>query len=82
MYQQCEEFEKSVSLAKRLLECPRISEPDFRDEVYCIMADDYFFSGDIEEAIKWQDKILKESKNKDLIEHTKNIKCEWKKNLK
>lgn len=46
------------------------------------MADDYFFSGDIEEAIKWQDKILKESKNKDLIEHTKNIKCEWKKNLK
>lgn len=82
VYQQCEEFQKSVSLAKRLLECPRISEPDFRDEVYCIMADDYFFSGDIEEAIKWQDKILKESKNKDLIEHTKNIKCEWKKNLK
>ena len=27
VYQQCDEFEKSISLAKRLLECPRAEDP-------------------------------------------------------
>ena len=53
----------------------------FTDEVYSVLADDYYLSDHIVEANKWLDTILKESKNKDLIEHTKNTKREWNKAL-
>lgn len=81
VYQQCGEFEKAIALTKRLLKCPEIADPDFRDEVYCILADNYFFNGDVSEAIQWQDRILEESKNSDLIEYVKDTKREWEKRL-
>ena len=74
----CEQYELSVKYAIELLEHERASEPAFRDEVYCMLADGYFFQGDVKEAIRWQDKILEESNNKDLLEHTKHVKAEWK----
>ena len=79
IYSQCGEHEKTIQLAKKLLTFEKASELDFRDELYCMIADGYFFDGDIEEAVLWQDKILEESKNADLIEHTKRIQREWKK---
>ena len=81
VYQQCEEYEKSIQLTKKLLETSYNSNANIRDEMYCIMADNYYYSGDVENAVFWQNKILKESKDKDLIEYTKNVKREWEKQL-
>lgn len=78
IYSQCGEYEKSIRMAERLLTCNKASNPDFRDEVYCVIADGYYLNGDISEAVSWQDKILKVSKNRELIEHTKRIQREWK----
>ena len=36
-----------------------------------------YLAGDPDEGIKWLDKILKESKNDELIEYTKNTKKTW-----
>lgn len=77
MYSQCEEYEKFIATAERLLEVPKAKEPDFRDEIYCMLADGHYFSGDIATAVIWQERILKESKNKELIEHTKKLKRKW-----
>ena len=40
-------------------------------------ADNYFIKGDTDTAIDWLDKIIRESKNKDLVEFTKNIRASW-----
>lgn len=77
VYSQCEEYQKAIQMAEKLLKCDRISEPDFRDEVYCMLADANYFEGDITKAISWQERILSESKNKELIAHTHKIKKQW-----
>ena len=38
---------------------------------------DYMFSGEIEKGISWLNRILKESHDKELIDHTKKVKKEW-----
>ncbi len=81
VYSQCGKYEKTIQMAEKLLTFGKASEPDVRDELYCMLADAHFFNGDVEEAVSWQDKILKESKNKDLLEHTKEIQKKWKGNL-
>ena len=77
MYSQCEEYGKMIMTAESLLELPKASEADFRDEIYCMLADGYYFSGDIAMAVIWQERILKESKNKELLAHTKKLKSTW-----
>ena len=77
VYSQCEMHEKAVDLAKRLLDSPTAVEKSVRDEVYCMLADGYFFQGNVAEAVMWQERILQESCNKELIEYTKNLKKQW-----
>jgi hypothetical protein len=71
MYQQCEGYDKSTALAMKLLEEAEGEDADYIDELYSVIA------GDPDEGIKWLDKILKESKNDELIEYTKNTKKTW-----
>ena len=78
LYSQWERFEDAIALAKQLLTFDKAEESDFRDEVYCMLADANYFNGDIEEAVAWQDSILRESKNKELIIHTKRVQKQWK----
>lgn len=78
LYSQCERYEDAIAMAKQLLTFDKAEESDFRDEVYCMLADANYFNGDITEAIAWQDNILKESKNKELIIHTKRVQNQWK----
>ena len=78
MYQQCEEYDKSKALALKLLEEAEGENADYIDELYGVIADDCCLGGDPDEGIKWLDKILKESKNDELIEYTKNTKKLWK----
>lgn len=77
LYSQCEMYEAFIAMAKSLLDGPEATDSAYRDEVYCMLADGYFFSQNIKEAISWQEKIIAESKNKDLIGYTKNLKKEW-----
>jgi len=77
MYQQCEEYDKSKVLALRLLEDSADESDEYRDELYSVIADDCCLGGDPDEGIKWLDKILKESNDKELIEYTKNTKKLW-----
>lgn len=74
---QIEQYETSSKYALELLESSLDNTPDFRDIVYCTLADNYFNAGNVHEAIKWQDRILAESKNRELIEHTQYLKNEW-----
>ena len=77
VYQQCREFKKSTALALKLLSNSPEEDQDYRDEVYCVFADNCYFDGDIDEAISWLDRVLRESKNKELIEYTKETKRVW-----
>lgn len=78
IYTQCGEYEKTIQAAEKLLTFGRGAEPAVRDEVYCMLADAHFFNGDIAGAVSWQDRIIKESKNQNLIDHTIRIQEEWK----
>ena len=77
MYQQCEGYDKSTALAMKLLEEAEGEDTDYIDELYSVIADNCYLAGDPDGGIKWLDKILKESKNDELIEYTKNTKKTW-----
>lgn len=81
MYQQLGMFDKSTATGKEILGSIGENDEALRDEIYCMFADNCFFSGDIREAITWQEKILSESKDKDLIENVKIIMEDWKQYL-
>ena len=74
-------YDKSTETVKDLLDRIPDEETDLRDELYCIVADNYYFDNKIEEAIKWLELVLKESKNKDLISYTDDMIKKWKKLL-
>ena len=78
VYSQCGKYEKTILMAEKLLTTDKALEPDVRDEIYCMLADAHFFAGDVKKAISWQDRILKESGNKSLLEHTQETKKIWK----
>ncbi len=81
IYQQVEMYDKSTETAKDLLDRIPDEETDLRDELYCIVADNYYFDNKIEEAIKWLELVLEESENKDLISYTEDMIKKWKKLL-
>ena len=81
IYQQVEMYDKSTETVKDLLDRIPDEETDLRDELYCIVADNYYFDNKIEEAIIWLERILQESKNKDLISYTEDMIKKWKKFL-
>ena len=77
LYQQCCKYEKSIELAFELLKYSEASDLNARDELYSIIADDYYNLDNIEEAISWLDRIIAESTNKDLVNHTFSVKKNW-----
>ena len=77
IYQQCEEYDRSKALALELLKEAAGKSAAYKDELYSVIADDCCLGGDPDEGIKWLDKILEESNDKELIEYTKNTKKLW-----
>lgn len=77
LYQQCQQYEKSSEIGKRILDQVDESEKDFVDEIYCAYADNSFFAGDIDTAIKWLDKIIEGSENSELVNYTKETRQNW-----
>ena len=81
IYQQLEMYDKSTETVKDLLDRITDEEVDLRDELYCILADNYYFDGKVEEAITWLERVLQESRNEDLISYTTDTLKKWKKRL-
>ncbi len=77
LYQQIEEYEKSSEIALKLLAFEEAANLDAKHEIYSVLADNCFWSHAIEEAIGWLNKILEESHNESLIQHTKKVKEGW-----
>ena len=77
LYQQIQQYEKSTELAMKLLSFKETENFDAKHEVYSIIADNCFYLNQIKEAISWLDKILDESVDDGLIQHTKSVKKSW-----
>ncbi|MBO5372913.1 MAG: tetratricopeptide repeat protein [Lachnospiraceae bacterium] len=77
LYEQINQHEKAIEIAKCLLKYPQSKQDNVKEELYGIIADNEHYLGNDEEAIKWLDKILDTTTNKVLIEHTKKIKKSW-----
>ena len=77
LYQQCDDFEKSSTLAKELLSETGEDERAIIEELYSVLADNCYFSGNTSEALDWLDKIMKESSNAELKEYTAGIMEQW-----
>lgn len=67
----------AIQSAKKLLTYPDAQMEDTKHELYSIIADNYMYQDNITEAISWLDRILAESSNTELIEHTKKVKEDW-----
>lgn len=78
LYQQCEMYVKSTESAVELLEYKEASDLDIRHELYSIIADNYYHLNEMEEGIKWLDKVISESKDEKLLKHTRTVKDYWK----
>ena len=76
-YQQVKDYEKAIKYAKMILEFPEGNNPKIRDEVNCILADNNFYAGNNEDAIRYLDLILEQSEDDALKEHTKKTKTDW-----
>jgi len=81
MYAQIEQHELAIQTANKLLSYPEAQVEPTKHELYSILADNYMYQNSISEAISWLDKILEESTDSQLIEHTKMIKDLWSKSL-
>lgn len=77
LYQQCEEYEKSTESALDLLKYDEAADINVKHEIYSAIADNYYFRGKNKEGIEWLDKIISESTDEDLLEHTKSVKENW-----
>lgn len=77
LYQQIKRYEDSTNIALALLEYDEASEVTVKHEIYSIIADNYYYLGNIKEAMRWLDKILIESDDKELIAHTTSVKKDW-----
>lgn len=61
LYNQVDDYKKAIVAAKKLLDYPQGKQDEIRDEIYSVIADNYMYQGELEEGIKWLDKVLEES---------------------
>ncbi len=78
LYQQCGQYDESTQFGEKILKSCDISDKQ-RIELFGMFADNCFFNNEIDNSIMWLDKIIAESNDKELIEHTKMVKENWKK---
>ncbi len=77
LFMECERFEDVTSISTHLLTFPEANKTEVKCELYSILADANYNSGNIEKAVSWLDIILSESNDSELIEHTKKVKEDW-----
>ncbi len=79
LYQQREMYKEAVDSAINLLKFENAQGDETRHEIYGIIAESLFYQDKVTEAIEWLDKIIKESKNDELIQHTVSVRSVWSK---
>ena len=67
----------AIETATKLLTFAEADELAVKHEIYSILADNSFNIGNIDGAISWLDKIIAESDDQELVEHTKQIREDW-----
>lgn len=77
LYMQCTRYEEALTAATNLLTFPEAQQEAVLIELYSIIADCHYFSGHINEAISWLDRILDECTDSELLEYTRGMKEEW-----
>lgn len=69
-YEHCGKYREAIKLAEKMFNIT--ADDNIRDELYCVLADNHKLLGEIAEAISYQDMIIKDSTNKELIDYTQN----------
>ena len=77
LYMECGKPDEAIGVAKKLLSFTEANELAVKHEIYGILADNYFYIGNIDEAISWLDKIIAESDAQELVAHTKLTREDW-----
>ena len=77
LYMECEEQAEAIKAATKLLAFDEAQDPAIKHELYSVLADNNFHSGNIEKAISWLDKIIAESDDAELVEYTKQTREGW-----
>lgn len=73
----CGRYEEAIEVAMRLLDFRQAKEADVKHEIYCILADSYFYCGRIEQAVAWLDRIIAQSEDPELVAYTENTRAQW-----
>ena len=74
---ECEKPTEAIETATKLLAFAEADELAAKHEIYSILADNTFNTGNIDGAISWLDKIIAESDDQELVEHTKQTREDW-----
>ena len=77
LYMECEKPTEAIETATKLLAFAEADELAAKHEIYSILADNTFNTGNIDGAISWLDKIIAESDDQELVEHTKQTREDW-----
>ena len=77
LYQQRELHQEAIEAALDLLKYDEAKNDDTKHEIYGIIADSLYKQNKVNDAIEWLDKIITESKDNDLIQHTISVKTSW-----
>lgn len=77
MFMQCEKFQESIKISSALFQYQESKKPEVRDEIYSLLADAYYNLGDIQTGIYWLDRIIAESSDSELIQHTRKVREKW-----
>ena len=74
---ECGRYDEAIAAATHLLSFDEAQDIDVKHEIYSSLADNNFYLGNTEEAVSWLDKIISESNDADLVEHTKAVRKNW-----
>ena len=77
LYMECAKPTEAIATATKLLTFAEADELAVKHEIYSILADNTFNAGNIDGAICWLDKIIAESDDQELVEHTKQTREDW-----
>ena len=77
LYSSVQKYADAISVAKKLLDTDEGKEIDTKCELYCILADNNYYLDNVDEAVRWLDRVISESKQEDLIDFARNTKNNW-----
>lgn len=81
LYSLVGQYQDAVRVSEKLLLMEEAKENSVTCEIYSCLADNNMYQENFAKAIDWLNRIISESKDKELIKYTKNTKEGWSKYL-